>query len=60
MGSDGLIMETNKIRAIFSVGTRFIASGDSSLRMVSMHVLLVFILVQGDESPDGIHAVPTG
>ena len=42
-----------------AVGTRFIASGDSSPCTVSSHVLPVFMLVHGDESPDGIHAVPT-
>ncbi len=39
------------------VGTRFIASGDSSPCGVSISLLPEFIVMQGDESPDGINAV---
>gem|GEM_PF-5389793 len=35
------------------------ASGDSSQCTVSTHFLPVLILMQGDESPDRIYAVPT-
>ncbi len=52
-------MHINRINAFFSVGTRFIASGDSSpwLEMNPGHPRVD--RVHGDKSPDGIHAVPT-
>ena len=42
-----------------AVGTRFIASGDSSPCTISARLLPGFIVMQGDESPDAINRVPT-
>jgi hypothetical protein len=49
----------HKIIPFFSVGTRFIASIDLSSCAVKNGGYKRVKRVQGDESPDGINAVPT-
>ena len=53
------VMEFNKISVVFSVGTAFMPSGDSS-PCTSMKTGITCIdTVHGDESPDAINRVPT-
>jgi hypothetical protein len=54
------IMEFNKISAVFSVGTAFMPSSDSSQHIKMNPGSKRVQIIHGDESPDAINRVPTG